>query len=95
MDKQLVSKVIQRKKEELKTFRLEQTALAALMSGFIGLVLGGFYTTLLGGLIWSIINVFMYAIIGAIIGYFGSKSKKEDLQVELMILKSFEDNQKS
>lgn len=92
MDQQLLSKVIQRKKEELRTFRLVQTVLAGLMSGFIGLILGGFCTTLLGGLIWSIVNAFIYAIIGAIIGYFGSKSKKEYLEVELMILESFEDS---
>jgi uncharacterized membrane protein len=92
MDKQLLSKVIQRKRKALKTYTLEQTAIAGFISGFIGLILGGFYTAILGGIIWNISNVLLYAIIGSIIGYFNSKNKKEDLQIELMILESFEDS---
>lgn len=95
MDKKLLSKVIQRKRETLRTFTLIQTVLTGLISGFVGLILGGFYTAILGGVIWDIANAFIYAIIGAAIGYFGSKNKKEDLQVELMILESFEDSQNS
>ena len=93
MDYGLLRKVIERKRNKLKTFTLEQMGVAGFISGFIGLVIGEFYTTALGGLVWHIINVFIYAVIGASIVYFTSKSKKEDLQVDIMLLEYFEKSQ--
>lgn len=86
MDKQLLNKVIERKRKSLESFTLEQMGIYGFFAGFIGLILGEFYSNLLNGLIWHIGNVILYAIIGATIGYFNSKSKKEDLMIELMIL---------
>ena len=93
MDYGLLKKVIERKQNKLNTFTLEQMGVAGVFSGFIGLVMGEFYTNILGGLIWQIANVFIYAVIGASIVYFTSKRKKEDLQVDLMLLEHFERNQ--
>ena len=93
MDYGLLRKVIERKRYKLKTFTLEQMGIAGFLSGFIGLVIGEFYTTLLGSLVWQIINVFIYAVIGASIAYFTSKSKKEEFQVDIMLLEYFEKNQ--
>lgn len=87
MDKELINRVIERKRKSLRTFTLEQMGIAGFIGGFIGLVFGEFYSD---KLIWHIANVFLYAAIGAIIGYFDSKSKKEDLKVELMILENLE-----
>ena len=88
MDKQLLLIVIERKEKSIKTFTLEQMVLAGFISGFIGLVFGEFYIAVLGGIAWQIANCFIYMIIGAVIGYFTSKNKKEELQVELMLLES-------
>ena len=93
MDKDLLKRVIERKRHALKTFTLEQMGIAGFLGGFIGLVLGEFYTTVFGGLVWQIANVFIYAAIGTGIGYFISKNKKEELQLELMLLESFEESQ--
>ncbi len=93
MDYGLLRKVIERKRYKLKTFTLDQMGIAGFLSGFIGLVIGEFYTTLLGSLVWQIINVFIYAVIGASIAYFTSKSKKEEFQVNIMLLEYFEKNQ--
>lgn len=93
MDKQLLNKVIERKRKLLATFTMEQIGIAGFIGGVVGLVLGEFYSAILGSLIWHVLNVFLYAAIGMIIGYFTSRSKKEDLQVELMILENFQDSQ--
>jgi len=90
MDYELLRKVIERKRNKLNTFTLEQMGIAGFIGGFIGLVIGEFYTTVLGGLVWQIANVFIYAAIGANIAYFTRKSKKEDLQVDIMLLEYFE-----
>ena len=94
MQNQLLDKVINKKKTALKTFRLEQAGIAAFISGFIGLVFGGFYLVVLGSLLLQVLNVFLYAIIGACIGYFSSKSKREDMEVELMLLENFKERKK-
>ena len=91
MDYGLLSKVITRKRNKLKTFTLEQMGIAGLISGLIGLVIGEFYTAILGSLVWQIANVFIYEAIGATIGFFTSKSKKEGLQIDLMLLEHFVD----
>ena len=93
MDYGLLKMVIERKQNKLKTFTLEQMGVAGVFSGFIGLVIGEFYTKVLGDLIWQTANVFIYAAIGATIVYFTSRRKKEDLQVDLMLLEHFEKNQ--
>lgn len=93
MDKQLLDKVIKRKRKLLSTFTAEQIGIAGFIGGFVGLVIGEFYSAILGSLILHVLNVFLYASIGMIIGYFTSKSKKEDLQIELMILEEFQNNQ--
>jgi vacuolar-type H+-ATPase subunit I/STV1 len=93
MDYELISKIVNRKRKKLKTFTLEQMGIAGFVSGFIGLVLGEFYSTVLGGLVWQIANVFIYAGIGASIVYFTSKGKKEELQVEIMLLEYIEKSQ--
>jgi len=93
MDYGLLRKIVDRKRNKLKTFTLEQMGIAGFVSGFIGLVLGEFYTTALGGLVWQITNVFIYAGIGASIVYFTSKGKKEELQVEIMLLEYIENSQ--
>lgn len=88
MDKQLLIKVIKRKQRAIKTFTLEQMTLAGFISGFVGLVFGEFYTAVLGNIAWQIGNCFLYMIIGVVIGYFISKNKKEELQVEIILLDS-------
>ncbi|MGL5087576.1 MAG: hypothetical protein ACRC68_17965 [Clostridium sp.] len=90
MDEKLLSRVIKRKQEAIKTFRLENMGIAGFISGFIGLILGEFYEITLGGAIFQVINVIIYAIIGSVIGFVCSKNKKEELQVELEILKKFQ-----
>ncbi|MGL4912156.1 MAG: hypothetical protein ACRC3Y_06950 [Romboutsia sp.] len=93
MDKQLLNRVIERKRKLLSTFTLEQIGITGFIGGFVGLVVGEFYGAISGKLIWHVANVFLYASIGMILGYFNSKSKKEDLQVELMILENFQKSQ--
>ncbi|MCC3863461.1 MAG: hypothetical protein E6356_10910 [Terrisporobacter othiniensis] len=93
MDKKLLSKVIERKRKSLSTFIIEQMGIAGFIGGFVGLLVGELYTIVSDNLVWQIANVFLYAFIGMVIGYFTSKRKKEDLQVELMILENFYKNQ--
>ena len=94
MQNQLLDKVINKKKKAFKTFRLEQAGIAAFISGFIGLVFGEFYSVVLGSLLLQVFNIFFYAVIGACIGYFSSKSKREDMEVELMLLENFKEQKK-
>ncbi|SHJ18992.1 hypothetical protein [Parasporobacterium paucivorans] len=89
MQNQLLDKVINKKKKALKNFRLEQMGIAAFIGGFIGLLLGEFYSVVLGSLLLHVANVFLYAVVGACIGYFSSKSKRDDLEIELMLLEHF------
>lgn len=95
MDNQLLDKVIVKKKNALKYFRLEQAGIAASIGGFVGLVFGEFYVLVLGSILFQVANVFLYAVIGAIIGYFLSKSKREDLEIELMMLENFKEQKKN
>lgn len=94
MNEQLLIKVIKRKRKAIESFTLEQMGIYGFFAGFIGLMLGELYSNLLNGLILHTANVILYAIIGAIIGYFNSKSKKEDLEIELMILEEVLKNSK-
>lgn len=94
MENQLLDKVIVKKKSALKYFRLEQAGIAGFIGGFIGLVFGEFYVLVLGSLLFQVVNVFLYAVIGASIGYFLSKSRREDLEIELMILENFKAQKK-
>lgn len=87
MDKRLIRDVIYRKKIKLDNYILERTTLFILAFGFIGLVLANIYVKLI---IWKITITSVFAAIGSLIGYCHSKDKKEDLEIDIMILEHFE-----
>lgn len=94
MENQLLDKVINKKKKELQTFRLEQAGIAGFISGFVGLVLGEFYSVVLDSLLLHVLNVFLYAAIGVCIGYISSRARLEEMEVEIMLLENFKEQRK-